>query len=375
METKELELISLEGGPTERGRQHGEMLRDKIGELLDRWDEALGRVYGLSRASYLDRFFAHTDFEATLLRFAPRVLEEVRGIAEAARTDYETLLAFQHINEEFWIAPPQPDTAGAEACSTIALAASREQPTLVAQNLDLNPYLDGYQILLRSPCDSSDGRILAVSVPGMVSLNGMNTHGFAVCDNALPQLRRDGCGLPVFALYRLLLESRSIREAVEILTRIPHASGLNWVMGDPLEVLMMECSSATAVRYGSDDPNRPIYHTNHPLKNVDFAPAFMRRYAQSSAPRPARSSYLRFAALHERLGTMQHRPNIDAIKSILASRDDTDYPVSRGGGHNEEDEQTGFTLASCIFELHAGASRLHIAPGPPHLCSFRTFGP
>jgi hypothetical protein len=65
--------------------------------------------------------------------------------------------------------------------------------------------------------------------------------------------------------------------------------------------------------------------------------------------------------------------SIEAIKAILASRDDPDYPVSRGGGRNDEDQQIGFTLACCIFELSAERPRLHIASGPAHNHQFRTF--
>ncbi|MEJ0024707.1 MAG: C45 family peptidase [Rhizomicrobium sp.] len=363
METSALEIITLEGGPTARGRQHGEMLRPRIHALLDRWDEALRRVYKVTRARHVERFFAETKFERALQAHAPSVLEEIRGIAEGAAVDYPTLLAFQHINEEFWFAPSAAPPG--EACSTMALGPTGTQPALIGQNLDLDAYLDGYQLLLRYRCDNSDGRILAPSVPGMISLNGMNSHGFAVCDNTLTRLRTDIAGVPIFAIYRLLLESTSLPQAVALIERLPHASGLNWVIGDPEAVAMYERSAGTIVKYGPDDPSQPVYHTNHPLKNCDVAGAVGRK--------PGRSTYLRFAALHERFSALDAPLGIPAIKEILSGHDDPDYPVSRGGGRNEEDENIGFTLACCIFELDAERPRLHIASGPPHRCEFRTF--
>ncbi len=249
------------------------MLRAKIHELLDRWDEALRRVYRIGRARYVERFYAETKFEQALKTYAPTVLEEIAAIAEGAGVDYRTLLAFQHVNEEFWLALPPPAAPQGEACSTMALGPTGHQPALIGQNLDLDHYLDGYQILLRHRCDNSEGRILAPSVPGMISLNGMNSHGFAVCDNALTKLRADVAGVPIFAIYRLLLESRSLAEAVTTIERLPHASGLNWVMGDPRGVAMYERSAGEVVKYGPDDPSRPVYHTNHPLKNRDVVAA------------------------------------------------------------------------------------------------------
>jgi predicted choloylglycine hydrolase len=370
MDTSKLSVVALAGGPRQRGLQHGEMLRDQIAALLDRWAEALDRVYGLSRELYVQRFFAETRFEAALRQYTPTVLREIAAIAEAANVPYETLLAFQHVNEEFWLALPRETSAVAEACSTIALGRGNARPSLIGQNLDLDQYLDGFQVMLRYRCDESDGQIMALSVPGMISLNGMNSFGFAVCDNALTQLAADVAGVPIFAIYRSLLESKSLAEAIERLERYPHASGLNWVMGDPGGVAMLECSTRQIARYGPSDPALPIYHTNHPLKSRDLAPA---RREGAARRRPTRSTYLRFAALHERISGLEDDLSIEAIKAILASRDDPDYPVSRGGGRNEEDQQIGFTLACCIFELSASHPRLHIAAGPPHDHDFRIF--
>ena len=217
----------------------------------------------------------------------------MRGIADGAGVDYRELLqAFQHVNEEFEYAPRFAKTAPAEpgeACSTIVSHPRGGRPSLVAQNLDLAQYLDGFQVLLRSPCDRSDGEILVLTVPGMISLMGMNSHGFAVCDNTLTQLRTDPGGLPIFVLYRMLLESRSLDEAIQLITDAPHAVGLNWVMGDPNAVAMVERSAKRAVRYG------PPGSGQHGLPSTSIILWFQtigRRplLATGKWPRPGRSS-------------------------------------------------------------------------------------
>lgn len=372
MDTAALQVLRLEGGPRERGRQHGEMLGPRIADLLERWGDTLERGYGVDRRRYVELFLSRTAYEATTARLAPRVLDEVRGIADGAGVSYRDLLAFQHVNEEFEFAPLFAREAPAgEACSTIAVAPLADRPSLIAQNLDLAQFLDGFQILLRGPCDTSDGEILALSVPGMISLNGMNSHGFAVCDNTLVQLRTNPAGLPIYALYRLLLESRSLPEALTLVDQTPHAVGLNWVMGDPDGVAMIERSAGQAVRYGPSDPERPAYHTNHPLTCDDWAAAF--QPDSPERPRPSRSTYLRLAALHQRLQAPGADLSIEGLKAVLASRDDPDYPVSRGGGANQEDQQIGFTLACNLFELRRGDPRWHLAAGPPHNHAFRVF--
>jgi isopenicillin-N N-acyltransferase-like protein len=364
MDTEDLKVVRLEGGPGARGRMHGELFRDRIAELLERWGDSLERGYGVDRRRYVELFFESTDYEATTARLAPAILDEVRGIAEGSGAPHRELLAFQHVNEEFEWAPLFAKRAPAvdgEACSTIVVPPGGGRPSRIAQNLDLAQFLDGFQVLLRGPCDAGDGEVMALSVPGMISLMGMNSHGFAVCDNTLTQLRTDPMGLPIYAIYRLLLESRSLEEARGLVDRTPHAVGLNWVMGDPDGVAMIERSAGVSTPYAQA---RAAWHTNHPLVCEDWSAA---------RGRPSRSSHLRLAALHQRL---QGTGDLGAaeLEAVLASRDDADYPVSRGGGTNLEDQQIGFTLACNIFELKRGDPRWRLAAGPPHETAFREFG-
>lgn len=373
MDTAKLRMLRLDGQPRARGRAHGETLREAVVELLDFWGDNLEQTHRIDRRRYVDLLFARSGYLAALTRSAPLVLEEIEGIAEGAGVNFRTLLAFQHVNEEFDAAPAFAREAGyGEACTTIALDPAEQRPALIAQNLDLAEFLDGFQIMLRMPCDASEGEILTLSVPGMISLNGMNSHGFAVCDNTLGQLRANLDGVPIFAIYRLLLECRTLGEAQALVQRTPHAVGLNWVMGDPGGVCMIERSANEAVLHAPLTP-APAFHTNHPLTCTDWRDEY--RPGAPKRPRPARSTYLRLAAVHQRLrGRDAADLSVKDLIDILSSQDDPDYPVSRGGGANQEDQQIGFTLACNIFELREGAPRWHIASGPPHRTAFRTFG-
>jgi hypothetical protein len=365
MDTAALPVIALGGSPRERGRAHGELLRGRIAELLALWGNSLETIHGIGRVAYVERFMAETAYEATTRKLAARVIEEVEGIAEGSAQPFADILAFQHVNEEFALAPRFARGAApqGEACSTVIVAPEEGRPTLIAQNLDLAQFLDGFQTLFRYPCDTTDGEILALSVPGMISLNGMNSHGFAICDNALVQLRPDPSGLPIYALYRLLLESRSLAEGEALVRSIPHAAGLNWVMGDPEGAAMIERSGSLASPHPAVS-GTPSWHTNHPLHLGDWSP--------DSRTRASRSSYLRLAALHQRLHGIA-RPDIEILKAALASQDDPAYPVSRGGGRNLEDQEIGFTLAASVFELQRGEPRWHLAAGPSHRTAFRVF--
>lgn len=371
MDTAGLELLRFEGPPALRGRAHGETLRARIVELLELWGDNLERVHGVDRRRYVDLLFQRSGYEPALAEYAPLILEELKGIAAGARVDYRTLLAFQHVNEEFEAAPAFAKELGyGEACTTIVLEPTAERPAIVAQNLDLAQYLDGFQVMLRTRCDQSDGEIITLSVPGMISLNGMNSFGFAVCDNTLGQLRTNPNGVPIFAIYRLLLEARTLAEAQIMIQKLPHAVGLNWVIGDADGVRMIERSAYEAVLH-TPAHHTPAFHTNHPLTCRDWRDEY--RPNAPARPRPARSTYLRLASVHQRLqGRTSSELGVEDLREILSSQDDADYPVSRGGGANQEDQQIGFTLACNIFELRKDDPRWHIASGPPHCTAFTT---
>jgi len=370
MDTAELEVIPLPGAPYERGRLHGQLLAARIHALLERWRGFLATAYGVDPGLYLRRFRAEFPFEATLQSIAPQVWHELRGIADGSGATYDEVFAFQHINEEFELAPrfAAARSAPGEACSTIVAAPKAGRAALVAQNLDLAEFLDGFQVMFRYPCDQSDGEILALSVPGMISLNGMNSHGLAVCDNALTDLRSSPTGVPVFALYRMLLECRSLSQAVGVVRDTAPAAGLNWVMGDPDGVAMIERSAGRMEHHGPPDSGRPACHTNHPIVCADW------RAGAASAAAPSRSSHLRYAALQARLLASDADLDVALAKAILSSTDDPDYPVSRGGGRNCLDHHIGFTLASSVFELRPGEPLWHLAAGPPHRTAYKVFG-
>jgi len=105
MESPRLNIYALHGQPRERGLSHGEIFADEIKDILELWGDALELNHGVDRRRYVELFFSHTRYEATTQQLAPHVLEEVRGISEGANAPYRDLLAFQHVNEEFELAP------------------------------------------------------------------------------------------------------------------------------------------------------------------------------------------------------------------------------------------------------------------------------
>ena len=57
-----MRVLTLEGTPRARGRQHGEELREAIGRHLDLYRENIQQDTGLDAQEFFDRLYAQTDF-------------------------------------------------------------------------------------------------------------------------------------------------------------------------------------------------------------------------------------------------------------------------------------------------------------------------
>ena len=60
-----------------------------------------------------------------------------------------------------------------------------EQPAFIAQNMDVENYRDGFQVVLHVKQQSSDLESFVLTCAGMIGLNGMNNQGVGICCNTL----------------------------------------------------------------------------------------------------------------------------------------------------------------------------------------------
>jgi hypothetical protein len=340
-----LDVVEAAGAPREIGRSHGEAARGWIARGLDAWFAAVGRDTGRAGPAYIDSFLEATDFLKAIELFTPRVLEEVRGIAEGANQRFETVLAYQMMDEEwaYRVALQHSRQTSVEACS--AAGVLRDDGTaVIGQNMDLPSHYDGTQVLLRARPD--DGAALMVFTPaGVIGTTGMNQHGVGVCVNAIFQLRHQARGLPVAFVLRGALAQTSARDAASLLKTVPHATGQNYLLGDPGRVEDYECSPAGATEVPA--AGAQITHTNHVLMSSDVDPEVG---SDSDS-----TTMQRLASLRAGLGELGPAA---ATPDLMRALSDRTVPVCvpRGGDW--------MTLGSVVMELSAEPV-MHVALGPP----------
>ena len=246
-------------------------------------------------------------------------------------------------------------------CSGTGVPSRNGKPGYISQNMDLENYTDGFQVLMRLNRTKSSPEQLILTHPGLIALNGMNEEGIGVCVNTLMQLNASPSSLPVAFVIRRIINSTDKNDLLSFIQSVNHASGQNYIIGIKGEVFDFEASANKVVRFNPMNENGTVYHTNHPIVNDDIKPWFKKYDPNlSDELKPVNSnSHLRFQALENRMTS-----NLDIddglIKEALRSRDNEDNPVCRTNNENGY----GFTFASIIMTF-SEIPNIQILAGPP----------
>lgn len=290
--------LTLTGPPRERGRNHGEAIRTMMPDAIDRWLARLDEIG--APGDFIERLIADTGLLAAAEHQTPDLLDEVRGIAEGAAQPFETMLAWQFIDEAWWYLDELVgELPPLERCSAFAI--NQGGRGLAGQTQDLYRHLDGFQVMLRH-VDDNGLEILMPSVSGLLGLNGVNSAGLAVCITTLSQLAHSPSGLSSGFIMPALLRCRSIDAALDLLRNTPIASGNSFTLADRDRSVVVEVSANDVTV--ADDGAR-VLRTNHPLCQA-----------------PVRE-YERFASSLERLDQLERtvRPDstLDELTAMYAT--------------------------------------------------------
>jgi isopenicillin-N N-acyltransferase like protein len=354
-ENGKLLVIELTGTPHEMGLIHGRALKPEINELIKRWKEDLSRTYKVSADIYIRKLLDQTDFRPSIDRWTPGLLDEVRGIAEGAGVDFETMFAFQLI-DEIWTVSRDLDF---QKCTSIGAGRRASFPAFTSQTQDIPGFYHGYPTLLRIRDRETSLETLVFTIPGVIALNGMNSRAVGVCVNAVTQLAHSREGLPVAFVIRGILRQKTFKDAERFLRDIPPAAPQNYVLGGPDEAACYERSAARIVRFLPFEGAEFTYHTNHPLINDDLDAAFAARLKNAGmAWADLKNKCPRFNFLERALKDNSAVIDLAVLKSLYADR---------SSGINNPDTY------GCTIMVLGEKPELHISPGRPDEEPFRVF--
>lgn len=354
---RELRQVTFSGSGYELGLQHGQYFKEEIGEIVQKWKESTKSQLERDPDEVLKEFFVYADFDGSIKKWTPELYEEVRGIADGSGQDFDQIMVFSLV-DEFWV---YLNSLENHHCSNIGVPSVDGSVSYVAQNMDIEPFTDGYQTLIRMEATATTPEQLVLSHPGLIALNGMNSSGVGMVMNTLMQLNASNSGLPVAFVVRKVLSMTDRDEIIDFITSVNHASGQNYILGVRGEVFNFEASANKVVRFDPGNKNQTVYHTNHPIVNDDVKPWFAQFNPKnvSDTLSATSNSYIRLAALKTRIAETDDVSD-DLIKDALRSKDDANNPVCR----TLDPKKNGFTFASVVMTL-TGEPYLQITAGPP----------
>lgn len=366
----DLPVLDLAGAPRERGRAHGEALRGRIQELTARWQADIVADLGVAPEIYIDLLVETNDFLVPARKWAPDLVEEVAGIAEGSGVDFKTTFARQLADEDFWFRLEQKfgGQPRSEQCSSLG-AINDDGSVIVAQNMDLPAYWDGFQTLLRiREAGGLDAWVFTAA--GQIALCGMNSRGVGICCNTILQCDHSRSGLPEAFVVRSALRQPDLEAAIGFISQARHASPQNYLLGGRERVVDLEVSANQISRFVPTTGGGRVYHTNHPLVNDDRG---QWHELLAAMPPDRRETFLAGGTTFSRCATLESRlrdaagpVTVGGIKAVLNSHEGG---VCRHGG---AEGIASVTFGCAIMEL-APAPRLHLAPGPGCETGFRTY--
>jgi len=337
--------ITLDGNGYERGLQHGRSLTKEINEIVAKWKDNAA-TKNQSADEVIKDFLEYAEFEHVIKQWTPGLWEEIRGIADGAGQSFQDILVL-NLLDEFWV---YKMAINMHHCSSLGVPAIGDRRSYIAQNMDIESYTQGHQILFRIARSAEHPEQLILSHPGLIALNGMNESGIGVVVNTLMQLKARHDGLPVAFVVRRIIASEDKDDILDFIKTVKHASGQNYMIGIKGEIVDFEASANSVIRFNPKNENGTVYHTNHPLVNDDIKDLFkklkVKLFIWYYTLKGKDNSKIRLHAVKSRI---KNNENIDiqTIKEVLRSKDNEAHPVCLP----YSEDSGSFTFASTIMTL------------------------
>jgi hypothetical protein len=348
-----LRVVDLAGTPYEMGKIHGQTLKSEILELLKRWKADLEKTYQVPAEVFTRNLLKKTNFRPAIDRWTPGLLDEVRGIADGAGVDFDTMYAYQLV-DEIWAMDAD---LGFPKCTSVAAGKRNGNPAYVAQTLDIPAFYHGFQTVLRLRDNGENPETLVFTIPGVVAANGLNSRSVGVCVNAVTQLAYSPDGLPVAFVIRGILRQETYEQAVKFLRDIQPAAPQNYVIGGPSEAASFERSAGKMSRFFPFEGAEFTYHTNHPLINDDFNPRFPETLKRTGMTLEIyRGLCPRFNFLGQVLKDNAAKIDLAGLKTLFRNR---------ASGINNA------STYGCTIMVLGESPEFHISPGRPDEESFQ----
>ncbi len=376
--------LETEGSAYERGKIHGEALKKHIPRMMF---EHITRHFGYkSYDLFAKNILDTTNFLSAAKKWTPDLIDEIQGIADGAKFDFNSIFVRQLIGEMgwYWILRASTEnfqklkdafkTTTSQQCTALGVFDQTQDYPIIAQNADNSIGWVGVETLIHAKDPESSMEWYHIGYPGLIGIYGMNNCSMGACLNEMsPSLKKNVNGLGALFVSRLILNQKSLKDAVDIIQKLPHASGVNYLIGDGTSVVDYECSPNQVKNFLPHQGSTRVYHTNHPIENTDLDDEYLtllnniNYYGDYRLENWRLDTKTRLDYLKHKLKENSRSITVEMIKRILRSHDPKEHPICR------HDLPSGaYTNMGVIMEL-SKSPKLHISFGPPCKTDFSIY--
>lgn len=351
-----LPILHLNRTPYENGFQHGKIMKNRIIELVGLWKKDLEKNYQISADEFIKIFLDSTNYIPAIKKWTPDLLEEIKGISAGSGIDFNTIFAFQLI-DEIWTNARLINIP--HHCTSVGINNYKKDGSsnYIAQNIDITQFYHGFEMLLDINDKDSNSRKLVITFAGFIGANGLNKH-IGITVNSLSYLKSSFDGLPVSCIVRGVLNKKSFDDAVDFVRTIKHASGQNYIIGSKQDLISLECASDLVSEYWPDSTKDYTFHANRPLTNNSYHPAYI---ADLKAL---------YGSIPESISFSDER--LESIKNIIINNQQISLMTIKDALSNKPICNSN-TFVSTIMEFNNDYNELLISPGKPDSVEYIVF--
>ncbi|KAI1617660.1 putative acyl-coenzyme A:6-aminopenicillanic-acid-acyltransferase 40 kDa form [Exophiala viscosa] len=324
--------IHCTGTPYQIGFQHGQGARTKIENGLKFYESFFAEKTRMNWATAISKAELFLPF---LEHGWKHLLEELKGVADGAGVLFGSILAL-NVRTEI--------SMGMMNDGCTSLAWKTLDVSYLAQNWDWEPPQQDNLIVLHIKRDAKPS-ISQVTEAGIIGKVGLNSCGVGVCLNAIRVKGVDFNRLPGHLALRAVLDSKSRKEAVNVLKEAGVAAAIHILVADPSGSTSIEASSRDLVV--TDAVGGRITHSNH----------FCWPHAQGvPVTVAAPDSLVRLERVNELMDSVSKggTPDRLMLESMLNDEYNAPFGINKAGNV----EQPLRTLFSIVMELSSRSARV-----------------
>ena len=272
MEQSAHQFVKMSGSPYERGLSYGRQAAERIHKVIEEY-----RVL-FDKEAHMDWETAYKKaavYEEPIRAYRPDLIEEMKGIADGAGLDFQTVLLLNSRSEVMFAQVEE------DACSVIGVPpeASADGKTYLAQTWDWWSMGKGTTVVLEIEQPPFE-KCFVITEAGLVGGKGLNAAGVGVSLNAL-SVRRGKVGVPLHVLLRGALSQKTLPKSIDAVAKAKRAGAgcIGLVSGDGLVVAVEAAPNDIDILLCD---GHPLCHTNHWISPLLLAGSEAKRYSFTS---------------------------------------------------------------------------------------------